>query len=333
MNSPLVSIIIPVYNAEKWLTQTLESVINQTWQNIEVLVVDDGSQDESLAIALRYESAQIKVMSQVNQGASAARNHGLSQAQGDYIQYLDADDLLAHSKIAEQVKLLEAAPQDKLAICRTVHFLDGTDPETGDYYDDAPYYKDSDDPLDWLIHLLGGDGLRGMVQPAAWLTPRSVSERAGPWNSDLSLDDDGEYFSRVILESSGIRRISSTWTYYRKFQNGSSLSRTNSSKSIWSGLKALNLKAEQVLSRTQEIRAKKAIALLYMDWAMTAYPLCPEVTQLALGEIEKLAIKVKAPVFGGWRMALLQQLLGWKNARFLSWHFHSMLQCLLDKLD
>ncbi len=92
---PLVSILIPCYNAEAWLAQTLESALAQTWSPTEIIVVDDGSKDRSLEIAKAFEPRGVKVISQHNQGASAARNRAFQESQGDFIQYLDADDLLA----------------------------------------------------------------------------------------------------------------------------------------------------------------------------------------------------------------------------------------------
>ena len=74
MHQPLVSILIPCYNAEKWLSETINSALDQTWKNIEIIIVDDGSTDSSLAIAKTFESKNIKVLSQENRGASAARN-------------------------------------------------------------------------------------------------------------------------------------------------------------------------------------------------------------------------------------------------------------------
>ena len=100
MSQPLVSILIPCYNSEKWLAETLESALAQTWQNKEIIVVDDGSTDSSLEIAKTFESNKVKVLRQDNRGASAARNLGLTNAQGDFIQYLDADDLLSEDKIS-----------------------------------------------------------------------------------------------------------------------------------------------------------------------------------------------------------------------------------------
>ena len=103
---PLVSILIPTYNAELWLVETIDSALKQTWSNIEIVVVDDGSKDNTLAVAKRFESSLVKVIYQENQGQSAAENRALQEAQGDFIQYLDADDLLAPDKIERQISLI-----------------------------------------------------------------------------------------------------------------------------------------------------------------------------------------------------------------------------------
>ena len=106
--SQLVSILIPAYNAQYWIPDTIRSALAQKWANTEVIIVDDGSRDSTLEIARRFESARVKVVAQENRGAAAARNRALSLAQGDYIQWLDADDLLAPDKISEQLKYPEA---------------------------------------------------------------------------------------------------------------------------------------------------------------------------------------------------------------------------------
>jgi glycosyltransferase involved in cell wall biosynthesis len=103
----LVSILIPAYNSEKWIGDTIQSAINQTWTRKEIIIVDDGSLDNTLKIAREYESKNIKVLSQENRGAASARNKAYSLAQGDYIQWLDSDDLLAQNKISEQMKVVK----------------------------------------------------------------------------------------------------------------------------------------------------------------------------------------------------------------------------------
>src|SRR5215469_16198822 len=92
---PLVSILIPAYNAEEWIAYTLRSALAQTWPHREIIVVDDGSRDRTTRIVRRFASKGVALFSRENRGQSAARNQAFQFSQGDYIQWLDADDLLA----------------------------------------------------------------------------------------------------------------------------------------------------------------------------------------------------------------------------------------------
>ena len=108
MENPLVSILIPCYNAEKFLDETLRCCVKQTYSNTEIVVVDDGSTDDSLEKLKRWESKyqQIHVYAQTNQGAAHARNVALNKSQGEYVMYLDADDIVSLNKVKNQVKIL-----------------------------------------------------------------------------------------------------------------------------------------------------------------------------------------------------------------------------------
>src|SRR6058998_3677852 len=106
--TPLVSILIPAFNAQEWIAETIQSALRQTWPRKEIIVLDDGSADETLVVARRFESDEVRVISQPNQGAASARNKAFSLSRGDYIQWLDADDLLSPDKVAHQ---MEAAQQ------------------------------------------------------------------------------------------------------------------------------------------------------------------------------------------------------------------------------
>src|SRR5947209_18849520 len=103
---PLVSILIPAYNAEAWVAETIRSALAQTWPRKEIIVVDDGSNDRTAEVARQFTSKEVFVVSTKNQGAAAARNHAFQLSQGDYIQWLDADDLLAPDKIERQLAAL-----------------------------------------------------------------------------------------------------------------------------------------------------------------------------------------------------------------------------------
>src|ERR1700741_4422028 len=101
---PLVSILIPAFNASEYIADTIRSALAQSWPRKEIIVVDDGSTDATLPIARGFRSREVSVLTQPNQGAATARNTALSRCQGDVIQWLDADDLLAPDKIARQME-------------------------------------------------------------------------------------------------------------------------------------------------------------------------------------------------------------------------------------
>src|SRR5260370_11082822 len=97
---PLVSILIPAFNSEHWIADSIKSAIGQTWQRKEVIIVDGGSTDQTFAVARRFASREVTVVSCEHRGAAAGRNHALSLSQGDYFQWTDSVDLLAPPKLA-----------------------------------------------------------------------------------------------------------------------------------------------------------------------------------------------------------------------------------------
>lgn len=319
---PLVSILIPVYNAAPWLAQTLESALAQTWPHTEIIAVNDGSTDESLSILRRFEERGIKVVDQENGGAGKCRNRALQESQGDYLQYLDADDLLSPNKIQAQVATLQRNPPNMVAFCGTMYFWDGQDPAQG-LWDDAWPVVDSDDPLAWQIEILGPDGRTGMVQTGAWLTPRRTAEAAGPWDEHPSPDDDGEYFSRIVLQSAGLRRVEGAISYYRKHRSG--LSGKTSLLHQQGLLRTLDLRAQHILSRTDSDRAKLALARNYMVRAFTAYPNFPEISQIALSRARELGGDETLLSFDSAKTRLINRLFGWRCARRASLFFHRHL--------
>ena len=116
MSIPMVSVVVPMYNAAPYTGAALESILGQTWPALEIIIVDDGSTDDSAAIAARYAGGRLRLVQQANAGAASARNHGMSLAQGYYIQFFDADDRMTPDKIARQVEALTATP-GKVAAC------------------------------------------------------------------------------------------------------------------------------------------------------------------------------------------------------------------------
>lgn len=317
--NPLVSIIIPIYNAEKYLTETVESALSQTWANKEIIIVDDGSNDNSVPIAKGFESEMVKIITQQNKGAAAARNAGLMEAKGDYIQFLDADDLLSPDKIESQIACLNGS-STQLAICKTVHFNDGENYLNGIQSIDW-FYADSDDAIDFLTKLYAGEevmpGYGGMITIHSWLTPRKLIDKAGLWNERLSLDDDGEFFCRVVLASDGIKFSDRGLNYYRKFNHRQSLSAQASRKNMESAIMAIDLKHGYLKEQTGDSIIDKVFARNYWWTGVLAYPLFKDLSTHCIQKAKQLGYTGEKYV-GGPGGHLLAGILGWKVARLMA---------------
>jgi glycosyltransferase involved in cell wall biosynthesis len=302
----LVSIIIPCYNAAPWLERTLISALSETWTPTEVIVIDDGSTDASLGIARRFESKGVIVVGQRNAGASSARNHGLRLAHGDYIQFLDADDLLAADKIARQLALAERCAPDTALCCTWTRFT--RDPNDADFT--AQVLCRDASPVDWVSLKFENDA---MMHPAAWLIPRSLCDRAGPWDESLSLDDDGEYFSRIVLASSGVRFCREAVSFYRSNIAGT-LSGAKSERAWDSALRSLE-KSTALLRRTEDSpRTRKACAIAFQQFIYSSYPAAPSCRRRAEDNVAALGGTDLKPS-GGPAFQAARSLLGWRLAR------------------
>ena len=311
--SPLVSILIPCCNNDRWVTEAVQSCLDQTYVTVEIIVVDDGSTDGSVKVLQAFGSS-INLITGPNRGGGAARNSALRASSGEFIQYLDADDLLDATKIEEQVHLLRSGPPGLLSVCDWVSFRDGTPPASGTCKTGWPMV-DSDDPLAWLIDLLGPDGQGSMVPVHSWLAPRFVLEAAGPWDEKLQRNQDGEYFARVVLHSTGIRRSGPGRCYYRRHPGGVSVIAGTSDSRIRSSLLALDSMREQILMRTTDEKARRALAAQYMGIAIAAYPTYPNVADLAERRARDLGFGEAVLRNANPRLGGLGRFIGWRAAR------------------
>jgi glycosyltransferase involved in cell wall biosynthesis len=304
---PLVSILIPCHNAAPWLAATLESALAQTWPHTEIILVDDGSTDDSPAIARRYAARGVRVFSQANAGASAARNRALREARGDFFQFLDADDLLSPGKIAAQVTLLAARAPGAVATCAWGRFAD--DPAAARFVDDQVFRDFA--PVEFLV-LAGDTG--AMMHPAAWLVPRAVAELAGGWDESLSLNDDGEYFCRVVLASAGIAYCAdpAAKSYYRSGL-ASSLSQRRSTRARQSQFHSVELVAQHLRAVEDSPRTRRACASLYQRFIHDFFPSPPELMRRAAAQVAALGgTTLREPPMGP-RTVALARVIGWKN--------------------
>lgn len=212
--TPLVSILIPAYNAERWIADTIRSALQQTWPNKEIIVVDDGSKDRTLWVARRFEPAGVKVVSKSNEGAAATRNAAYALSRGDFIQWLDADDLLSPNKIEVQLEAL-GCDRDPRVLLSSPWAYFAYRPKRARFSPTSLWQDLS--PTEWLLRKLGGNL---HMQTATWLTSRVLADAAGPWDTRMLSDDDGEFFCRVLIASKGTRFVPQANVYYRSAASG-----------------------------------------------------------------------------------------------------------------
>ena len=134
-----VSVIVPIYNSEKYLPMCIESILNQTYNNLEIILVDDGSQDDSLTICSEYAKRdhRIQVLNQENMGVSAARNQGLDNMSGDYFTFVDSDDELYQNAVEFLLRDMMEYAADMVSAVKTLVYFDGTSKSP---YDDGKTY-------------------------------------------------------------------------------------------------------------------------------------------------------------------------------------------------
>lgn len=205
-----VSVLIPCYNSANYISETLQSCLSQDYQNIEIIVVDDGSTDNSVEVIREWVSKydNIHLYLQKNSGVCRARNLAFEKSTGDYILYLDADDLISHDTVVNQVELLKGAENNVVATCAWGRFYASLD----DFkLERQPIYKDYETAVELIEDLLN----EGMFGLTCYLTPRSIIEKAGLWNEQLTINTDGEFFIRVLANTGKIRYSRQGCLYYR----------------------------------------------------------------------------------------------------------------------
>lgn len=305
---PLVSILIPAYNAEAWISDTLRSAIAQTWERKEIIVVDDGSKDNTLAIARGFESEQLKVVTQKNQGAAATRNNAFALSKGDYVQWLDADDLMAPEKTASQMEAAERSGSKRTLIsgawARFMHR-----PYRAEFRPSA-LWQDLQ-PAEWLMRKMERNIY---MQTATWLVSRELAVAAGPWDTRLLGDDDGEYFCRVLLASDGTRFVRESKVYYRE-AGASSLSYIgNSNRKLEAQWISMKLHIGYLRSLVDDARARAACVTYLQNWMVFFYPERLDIFREAEDLAKSLGGELQIPRFS-WKYSWIEAAFGRSQAK------------------
>lgn len=213
---PLVSVIIPVYNRSHLIGETIDSVLAQSYRNLECIVVDDLSTDYIAELLEFYREKDTRVHFfhrpiDRPKGANACRNCGLEVSKGEYVQWLDSDDLISEDKIKAQVEIFLKNAELDICFCKCVFFKN--DASQYSAFGDSKFFTKFETPKELFDHF-GYTGTH--LPPHAYLMKKDQIKRAGGWNEYLKINQDGEFFSRVLITAKKIAFSENGKAYYRR---------------------------------------------------------------------------------------------------------------------
>jgi glycosyltransferase involved in cell wall biosynthesis len=309
--SHLVSILIPAYNAEKWIAATITSALDQTWPRKEIIIVDDGSSDNTLRIAKTFESKTVRVVTQRNAGACRARNEALGFAQGSYIQWLDADDLLSPNKISQQLNRSDNGLTSRELLTSAF----------GRFFfrqHKAKFKPDSlwQDlaPVDWILVKFIENA---WMNPTSWLVSRKLTELTGSWDERLSAsgDDDGEYVCRIVSKSENVKFVPEAVCYYRIGSTGGLNWKTSRPSEAF--FLSLNLSINHLLTLENSERTRLACLTYLQRWLPVFYPENQDLLRRINNLARELGGTLLAPEVGR-KYYPIKQIFGWRVAKKVS---------------
>ncbi|WP_067148389.1 glycosyltransferase family 2 protein [Pseudotamlana agarivorans] len=294
---PIVSIVIPSYNRANFIGETLESVLAQTYDNWECIVVDDGSTDDTCLIVEKYVAKDSRFQlylrnSNIIKGASSCRNIGIEKSKGVYIQFLDSDDLLSNNKLLDQVNALQKKDSLTISTCRWGRFKIVNLLKSKEGFKSYQNFKNGID----LLLCFGKHN--EFLPPMTYLIPKKLIELAGGWDESLSNNDDGEFFTRILLNVSEVIFVEPATVYYRDHQSDFKLSRLDNRIGVLSAIKSWKLIENHIfefegLKNTQYVKNAKKYILNSMNFRYA---------DIVLGNFiffkDELFTKIKKKYFG-----------------------------------
>ncbi len=239
---PKISVIIPCYNQGKYIDEAVDSVLNQTYQNFEIIIVDDGSTDNyTKGLLENFKKPKTKVYRTENKGASSARNYGFRKAKGEYIQFLDADDFLDRNKFEEQMQVFKE--KGKIDICYTnyKYFID----ENQQYLEPSLSVALSKNPLKDFLYRWQRD-LSIPIHSAIFR--KKVWGKALPFIQGFGVAEDWIMWTTLAKNGSKFFLIDKTLAFYRIHQK--SMTHNKSYVMYWA-TRAISYIADNIIEKNE----------------------------------------------------------------------------------
>lgn len=311
---------MPAYNAALYIEEAINSILTQNYQNIELIVIDDESTDETKSIVSNFKDKRLLYQSKENGGASSARNLAFKMSSGEFIKFMDADDLLSSNAIHDQVKLAESNPGSVISS------------KWGRFYNNdistfnlnpEECWKDMQ-PIEWICSSWRKG--QSMTQAGMFLIPRKTLIHVGLWNEKLSLIDDFEFFTRIILASENVKFCQNAILYYRSGQKNS-LSRLSNRKGAESELLAIQLATSNLLAEENTWRTKKVSSLAYANFIYGNYPKHNDLLQEAEAKLNNLP-QIDFVNFLPPKFRFIARIFNWKLVKYLIFIKQGLIQKL-----
>ena len=306
--SPLVSILIPLYNAEEYIGSLLEWCLRQPYKNIEVVVVDDHSTDHSLSIAKRYESDRIHVLTNPSKGAQSARNYAFAHSTGPFVKFHDADDYCSDTIISSQVERMLKDGDEDAIVFSSLHTIDVYGNEGNErHYNDHDYPN----PIDYI-----SDSLRlySFHTPHCFLMNRGTVEKVGGWDEQVMIRQDNIFYTKAAEQASRMLYQENEYGLWRIHCDQNHMHDLSPEKAR-NSISTLCDIANTLLSHRDDAKSRK-IAYDYIGQNIYRHFLSYRPILSYIDEVVKQNglewTKIKSP-----RLGFLYSILGWENATTL----------------
>ena len=320
--TPLVSILIPLYNAEEYIGGLLEWCLRQPYKNIEVVVVDDHSTDNSYSIAKKHECDRIHVLVNPKKGAQSARNYAFENSTGQYVKFHDADDYCSDNIIVKQVeRMVKDGDED------TIVFSTRLIADKYGFINQAKAYNDKDfkNPIDFLyieqkyFHL---------HNPHCFLLNRNTVEKSGGWNEDILIFQDTLFFTKAIEKASKMLYVENEYAVWRMIDDDTKIHQPKPEK-LKNGIHTICEMAKTLLKyrhdpETLDITSNYIGQHIYLNFLQFRHIL-PYVDEVCKQNGLEWT-KIKSP-----RLGFLYSTLGWERTTLIVQYLKKLSQKFLHR--
>jgi glycosyltransferase involved in cell wall biosynthesis len=309
----LVSVIIPTYNRQKYIIETMNSVWNQTYRPIEMIVVDDGSTDNTKEFVEQFrektkddKNFELRYFYQANKSAPTARNLGLMESKGEFIQFIDSDDLIHPQKISRQVAVLHKC--ESMTAVYGDYILFAQDRKNIKVFSKVSIPRNDITIRAWLSGKY--------LVPHSILWSRNDINNFGIWDESLSRNQDGEYAIRFLTKEGNFVYVNQAISYYRQYyDNTPRIVNDASNEALLSLYKVLEKIEKYIIFEKKECDYQNELACSFYELAEDAVLTNTELSKHCIDKFKRYTISKNVP--GTWEVKILRKILGIKMKKKL----------------